>query len=59
MRSTTVLGLRLLFGASLALAACGTSGVGYDQPPASLDPSAPKLVANNLDFNVADVDVPS
>jgi plastocyanin len=59
MRSTTGLGLGLLFGASLALAACGGSGVGYDQPPASLNPSSPKLVANNIDFDIADVDVPS
>lgn len=47
------------FVAAFAVAACGSSGLGLDKAPASLDPNSPKLLANNIAFDSADVDVPA
>lgn len=43
---------------SVVLSAC-SGGLGFDQPPASLDPNSPKLLANNVAFDQTDVDVPA
>lgn len=47
------------FVTALAVAACGGSGLGLDKAPASLDPNSPKLLANNIAFDSADIDVPA
>lgn len=45
----------------LLVAACGGGGggLGYDQPPASLDPGSPKLTANNIAFDTNALYVPT
>ena len=55
MRST----FRSLVGVALLVAACGGGGLGYDTAPASLDPASPKILANNIAFDTADLAVPA
>ena len=44
--------------AAAALAGCGAgSAVGLDQPPPSLDPSSPRLVAEQIAFDRSDLEV--
>lgn len=50
---------RLVLAAGLAgaLAACGSSALGYVSPPPSLDPGSPQLVALDVEFTRETVDV--
>lgn len=59
MGAATPIRLGLALAAALAVAACGGGGLGYEVPPASFDPTSPKLFANNVAFDSADVDVPA
>lgn len=44
--------LRSVIGIALLVAACsGGGGLGYDQPPASLDPGSPKVAAKDIAFD--------
>jgi plastocyanin len=52
------------FGAAVLAAAVlvgcgGGSGLGLDQPPASLDPASPRLTAEGLAFDTAELAVPA
>ncbi|MEO5703360.1 MAG: hypothetical protein ABIZ52_05885 [Candidatus Limnocylindrales bacterium] len=63
-RSSPAIGSRigLAFAAlamAAALAACGGSGLGLETAPAALDPNSPKLLANNVAFDAADLNVPA
>jgi plastocyanin len=44
---------------ALLVAACAGSALGFDQPPPSLDPSSPRLSANGLAFDRAELAVPA
>ena len=59
MRPSTGVRFASLFIAVLAVAACGGSGLGFDQAPASVDPNSPKVSATNIAFDTSDVDVPA
>ena len=58
MNIRTLVRLGLAFAAALGVAACG-GGLGFDKAPASFDPSSPKILANNVAFDSADIDVPA
>lgn len=47
----------LALALAVAVAACGGSGLGLDKAPASLDPNSPKISANNLAFDTADIEI--
>ena len=49
----------LVAAASLLLAACQGSALGYDRAPASLDPGSPAISANAITFDRTDVAVPA
>jgi hypothetical protein len=53
--------LRSVIGIALLVAACGGggSGLGYDQPPPSLDPASPKLLAKDIAFDTTSLEVPA
>ena len=51
--------LALLLVVALAPAGCAGSALGYDQPPASLDPASPRLGASNVAFDRAELAVPA
>ena len=44
---------------AVALAPAAAARSAYDKPPTSFDPNSPKLFANNVAFDSADVDVPA
>jgi plastocyanin len=53
----------LVAAIALSLAACGGSGasgaLGFESPPASLDPASPRLAAVNIAFDQATLTVPA
>ncbi len=44
---------------TMALAACGSTALGFDSPPASLDPASPQISAVNVAFDRETLDVPA
>ena len=44
---------------ALAIAACSSAGGSPSGPPVSVDPDAPSVVAKNLLFDKAEIDVPA
>ena len=42
-----------------ALAACGSTALGFDSPPASLDPGSPHIAAAGVAFDRESLDVPA
>jgi plastocyanin len=44
---------------AVALAACGGTALGFDSPPASLDPASPRIAAENVAFDRETLDVPA
>jgi plastocyanin len=44
---------------ALGLAGCGGTALGFDSPPASLDPASPHLVALDIAFDQATLTVPA
>lgn len=59
VRTATGPRLGFVVAAALAVAACGGSGLGFDQAPASFDTNSPKVSAKNVAFDSADVDIPA
>lgn len=59
MRAPIALRLTLAVAAGVLLAACQGSGLGYDRPPASLDPASPTISSMNVAFDRAEVAVPA
>jgi plastocyanin len=45
--------------AAVLLAACSSTALGFDQPPASLDPSSPTIGAEGVSFDRAQLQVPA
>ena len=45
--------------AALLVAACSGGALGYDTPPASLDPSSPGLAAAGIAFDTTELAVPA
>ena len=48
-----------LLAVVLLVAACGGGGLGYDKPPASLDPASPKIAARDIAFDKSSLDMPA
>ena len=44
---------------TLALVACGSTALGFESPPASLDPASPTIAAANIAFDRETVEVPA
>ncbi len=44
---------------TLAVAACGSTALGFASPPASLDPASPKIAAANVAFDRQRLEVPA
>jgi plastocyanin len=45
--------------AAAALCGCGGGALGYDAPPASLDPASPTLTAAGIAFDTAELGIPA
>ncbi len=58
-RAGALLAAGLLLGLAAAVAACGSSALGYESPPASLDPASPKLAAIDVAFDQETLLVPA
>ena len=43
----------------VSLAACGSTALGFDSPPASLDPASPRVAAENVAFDRETLEVPA
>jgi plastocyanin len=44
---------------ALSVAACADGALGYDAPPASLDPDSPRLSASAIAFDTTELSVPA
>ena len=49
----------LLAAVALVAAGCGSTAVGGEQPPASLDPASPRISAEGIAFDTAALAVPA
>ena len=51
--------ITLAVALAAVIAACGSTAVGYASPPASLDPTSPRIAAVDLDFDRETMAVPA
>lgn len=49
----------LAVAAAMLAAGCGSTALGYDRPPASIDPNSPTIAADGVAFDRAELDVPA
>lgn len=59
MRMSIAVRLALVVAAAILIAACQGTALGFDRPPAPLDPGSPTISAINIAFDRSEVAVPA